>query len=735
MKTAECFPVTPEPLADATGASSPSKDTGDSLGRHLPVSAKIQPAHLGKLATVYIRQSSPHQVLHNRESRERQYALGQRAVALGWPRGSVRVVDDDQGHSGRTAEDRHGFHDLLSEVTMGHVGLVLALEISRLARSNKDWHNLLELCAIFGTLLADEDGIYDPNDSNDRLLLGLKGTISEFELITMRNRLLRGRLNKAQRGELFLQVPRGYVIGPDGQVTLDPDEQAQSVVRLIFAKFEEIGSLYGVFRYLIQNNIRLPLRGAGGSHKGELHWRRASIISLWQMLHHPSYAGAYVYGRRFRDLRRTTKTSSRPYIRWRDRDEWNVLIKDRLPAYISWAQYEQNREQLKQNRWRAPSRGTPRQGLALLPGLVVCGVCGWRLRVRYSDKDHVTYFCHRHCMQAMPKCGPGFRGRPLDELVAQQVLKALEPASVELSLKAQADLEQERQRRHRHWQQNLQRAHYDCELAERRYKSVDPAYRLVAMTLEQNWETALRQERQLQEEYDRFQRERPRQLSPEERHRILEGASDIAGLWRMSSTTPQDRQAVLRCLVDRVVVHVRADSEHVDVTIHWAGGYTSQHDLVRTVQSYARLRDIDALAKRVAVLCQQGSIAREIAKRLNAEGFRPPQGRGGFTTSIVRSFLKRQGLKIKDGSDAERLAKDEWKLADLARQLHTTIGRLTDWARRGWVHSRRTPVRRYWILWADAAEVARLKKLKARSRRGVNQYPAALTTPKQRPLK
>jgi DNA invertase Pin-like site-specific DNA recombinase len=302
-------------------------------------SPKILDLHLDRLAVVYVRQSDPQQVLNNRESRERQYALADHAAALGWPRDRVMVIDDDQGQSGRAADQRSGFQRLLAEVTMEHVGLILGIEMSRIARNNRDWHNLLEVCAVFGTILADEDGIYDPQDTNDRLLLGLKGTISKFELVTMRNRLERGRLNKAQRGELFNQVPWGYVKTSSDRVEMDPDEQVRDVIRLIFDKYGEIGTVWGVFHYLVRNNIRLGIRPFHGPNRGNLEWRRPTMLSIRQVVEHPMYAGAYAYGRRPHQRIRTATGERTRQGNWVPMEQWKVLKRDCLPAYITWERY------------------------------------------------------------------------------------------------------------------------------------------------------------------------------------------------------------------------------------------------------------------------------------------------------------------------------------------------------------------------------------------------------------
>jgi DNA invertase Pin-like site-specific DNA recombinase len=695
-------------------------------------SAKIQAEHLEKLAIVYVRQSSPQQVLENRESTARQYALAQYAEFLGWPAERVLVIDEDQGQSGKTAENRLGFQRLLAEVTMEHVGIVLGLEMSRLARSSKDWHHLFELCGIFATLLADQEGVYDANDPNDRLILGLKGIMSEMELQTMRNRLDRGRLNKAQRGEMFHGVPMGYVILSTGEVDFDPDEQAREVMQLVFDKFAELGSIYGVFHWLIRNDIRMPVRARTGAKKGQLDWRRPSIPSLAQVLRHPIYAGAYVYGRRPADPKRKL-SPAKDYRPWAPMEKWKVLIKDRLPAYISWDQYLKNRERIEHNRNGFNTPGVARRGAALLPGVLVCGNCGRHMQASYHSNHVAHYACNRQYVEATePRCY-GLSAQVIDELVSQQVLSALQPAAVELSLQAQADVERERQRLDKHWQQRRNRARYEVELAERRYQAVDPTNRLVASTLEKRWEAALREERQLQEDYDRFLSNTPLTLSGEEQARIETLAGDIPKLWNAAGATNADRKEVIRCVVERVVVLVRCDSEYLDVTIHWAGGYESRHEIVRPVATYAQLRDFDQLMNRVVQLRKAGHAAPQIAERLNAEGFYPPKRSGQFTIPVIYQLLKRRALIGNERSHDELLGEDEWWLTDLARELAMSHMKLRDWANRGWLHSRQTPIQGRWILWADKDEVARLRQLLEQSRRGVNAYTSELKTPKERP--
>src|SRR5271166_3910589 len=485
------------------------------LGRR---SAPISDRHLSKLALVYVRQSSTQQIFDHKESRERQYALADYAVSLGWPRERIVVIDEDHGRSGRTIEQRPGFQRLLAEVTLDHVGLVLGLEISRLSRSSKDWYHLLEVCAVFGTLLADQDGIYDANDSNDRLVLGLKGTMSEVELTTMRNRLERGKLHKAERGELILTVPCGYLKLPHGEVILDADEQVRAAVHLVFAQFAELGSFGKVYRYLRQHKIHMGCRVHQGPRRGELVWRPVSRALLGRMLHHPIYAGAYSYGRRRVDPKRTAASGGKVRMRYVPMSEWKALKRDRFPAYITWERYLANQQRLLENRSWPDAPGVPRAGAALLPGLLVCGACGRRMHAGYRTKAKPYYECMRRKLEGSDCCGLG--AAPLDGLVNEQLLRALAPAALELSLQAQQNIHHERERLHHHWQQRLERAAQEAQRAERQYQAVEPENRLVARSLEQRWEAALRTQGALQEEYDRFSQEQPRTLSADERARV-----------------------------------------------------------------------------------------------------------------------------------------------------------------------------------------------------------------------
>ena len=678
---------------------------------------KIQSSHWERLAIVYVRQSSPQQVLEHRESAALQYDLAQRAIVWGWPQERVLIIDEDQGQSAKWVEGRQGFQRLLAEVSLDHVGLVLGIEMSRLARSCKDWHQLLEVCALFRTLLADQDGLYDPTNYNDRLLLGLKGAMSEAELHIMQGRLHQGRLNKARRGELLNHPATGYIRVPGDQLALDPDEQVQTVVRLLFDKFEELGTVNRLLQYLVRHGIRLGIRPHYGPNRGNLEWRRPCRETLLNILHHPCYAGVYTHGRRPADPRR--KIPGRPGTgrRVASWEKCEVLIRDHHPAYITWDRFLAHQRRMADNLARTQSPGAPREGPSLLGGLVTCGKCDCRMMVRYTGSPpRVSYTCNRQQIEyAEPFC-QNLAGKVLDELIARQMLRVLEPAALELSLRAAEDSQRERDRLHQHWQQRLERASYQSDRAARQYHAVEPENRLVVRQLEHLWEEALREQRELEEAYDRFLREQPPELTDTERESIRSLAADIPALWNAPSTTAADRKTLLRHLVERVVVAVQGDSELVDVSVEWVGGYASQHQLVRPVARYEQLHHYRELLARAVQLRDEGRTMSQIAEQLNGEGWRPPKRRPTFNGPMVRALLSRRGSRgrhprLKDAVAV--LEQHEWWFPDLAERLDMPHPTLYSWLRRGWVHARQlSGVQGRWVLWADEEELDRLHRLR-----------------------
>ena len=458
-------------------------------------SGKIQPHHLERNAIVYVRQSSPQQVANNKESTARQYALVDLAVQLGWTAEQVEVIDDDQGQTGSTAEGREGFHRLLAEVSLEHVGIILGLELTRLARSNKDWHQLIELCGIFRTALADQDGLYDPGDYNDRLLLGLRGMMSEAELHVLRGRMYQAMLNKARRGDLYVWPPVGYVKLPSGEFDIDPDEQVQGVIRLILDQFDRIGTVRGVVRYMVDHDIKMPVRPHAGPNRGNLQWRRPIRDTVQTVITHPLFAGTYRYGHRQVDPRRkkTSKPGSGRVVM--DPDDYHALIPDHCPAYITLERYMRNQERVRENRAHASTKGAPREGLALLAGIAICGRCGRKMSVLYSRGRHQRYHCQigrNDCRS--PMC-QSMAGQAVDDFVAEKVLSVLEPAALEVSLRAADDLTKERQQLDATWKQQLERLEFESQRAERQYQAVEPENRLVARELEKRWEAVLKEEK------------------------------------------------------------------------------------------------------------------------------------------------------------------------------------------------------------------------------------------------
>jgi DNA invertase Pin-like site-specific DNA recombinase len=682
-------------------------------------SEKIHPWHRERLAVVYVRQSTVQQVLQHQESTRLQYGLRSRAGELGWATDRVVVIDDDLAMSATTTEGRTGFQRLVAEVSLDHVGLILGVEMSRLARSNKDWHQLLEVCALFRTLLADLDGIYDPTLYNDRLLLGLKGTMSEAELHILKQRMYQGSLSKARRGDLQFALPVGYVWDAEGTIQFDPDEQVQAVVRLLFRKFEELGTLGGLLRYLVEHQIQLGIRVREGPGKGALIWRRPNRATVQMLLKHPLYSGAYVYGRRQVDPRR--KQAARPQTGRvvMDPATWHAFLPGRGPAYISPEQYKRNQARLAANQARAAAVGAVRDGAALVAGLVVCPRCQVRLGVHYNERrTHHTYDCvERRTHYGEPLC-QHVPGPCLDTFVSQQVLAALEPASLELSLTAAERVEQDRAELDRLWQQRRERAAYDAERAARQYHAVEPEHRLVARSLERAWEAKLAAQQELDEAYHRFASQQPRVLTAQERDAIRCLATDIPGLWSAPTTTAADRKAIIRQVVERVVVAVQGRSERVAVRIDWVGGGYTEGTLLRDIARLADLSYSPQLCARVRGLTEAGLSASAMAEQLHAEGYRPARQQARLGLPQVTELQRRLGLRACHPHRRDRpgLNPDEWWSSDLADRLELSRSSLHRWIQLGWVRARREDGRlRRWIVWADAVELARLQQLQQRS--------------------
>src|SRR5580700_9948053 len=515
---------------------------------------KITEQHRHKPAYVYLRQSTPGQVRHHRESTERQYALREKAQELGWNQAAIHVLDHDLGISGAQMAGREDFKTLVADVSMGQVGAVFALEASRLARSNLDWHRLLELCALTETLVIDEDGCYDPADFNDGLLLGLKGTMAQAELHFLRARLQGGKLNKAKKGELRFPLPVGYGYDEQGRIILDPDEEVRGAVGLVFRLFRETGSAYAVMQRFVQGALRFPKRAYGGAWDGKIVWGRLSHSRVLGMLKNPSYAGMYVFGR----YQYRREISPQGEIRQRMHavamPDWRVSLKQHHEGYITLEEFFQNQQRLEKNRTNGEAMvlsGPAREGLALLQGLLLCGNCGRALTVRYLGNGGIypCYLCNRLRREGLAsKDCMSFRCDLLDAAIADEVLKALHPAEIELALAALEELESRDRTISHQWQMRLERAEYEAALAERRYQEVDPSQRLVAGTLERRWNDALLSVEDLKKQYADFEQQEARVATPEQKEKVLALARDLPRVWHARTTHAKDRKRMLRLL-------------------------------------------------------------------------------------------------------------------------------------------------------------------------------------------
>jgi DNA invertase Pin-like site-specific DNA recombinase len=678
-------------------------------------SRKVTPEHLDKRAVVYVRQSSTHQVHHNTGSTQAQYGLAARAKALGWPDDRVEIIDEDLGKSGASAVTRSGFQRIVADVTLGHVGIVLGVDVSRLARSCRDWYQLLEVCALFRTLIGDLDGTYDPGLYNDRLLLGLKGTMSEAELHVMRQRMSAGKLAKARHGELIQQLPAGYVRTPAGQVVKEPDEQVRHAIEAVFETFERVGTAAGTQKQLLAAGVLLPARLRSGPSKGSLSWRVPRIGTVHRILRNPTYTGAFVFGQRSMDHRRKVpgKEASGKVVR--PMEQWQVLLKDQHPGYITWEQYLANIKRLRDNRLIA--KGTVRKGPSLCAGLVRCGHCGWRMQVRYvNNGNSLQYWCSR--FSDMPDEGrcQSFAGDVLDDRIGELVLEALEPAALELSLRVAEDIAQ-REAAARPWMHRLERARYETQRKRRQYDAVEPENRLVARTLEAEWEEALRNERLLQEEYERFIAQRPATLSEGERFKIRALAADLPAVWRSNTTTAADRKEIIRLLIDEVRATVIEQSQQMDVQVTWQGGYVTSTTVARPVKRLEQLSYLPELVARTVELYNGGATAAQVADALNAEGWKPASRRPKFSAHMVATVLERHNGPLRRNRDSVGCQAgrrtDEWTMRDLAEQVGLPRVTVTVWAREGRLKARKAAKdgRGTWLVWADDAELRRIKEM------------------------
>jgi len=557
--------------------------------------SKITPDHVRRSAIVYVRQSSTTQVENNRESTARQYQLAERAVSLGWRRDQVKVIDEDLGITGSGMAERAGFARMIAEVALGLVGIVLGLEVSRLARNNADWYRLLDLCGLTHTLIGDADGIYHPGLFNDRLVLGLKGTMSEAELHVLRARLLGGIRNKAARGELHRGLPVGLVRGEaDGEVLKHPDEAVQAAIRAVFERFAELGSARRVWLWFRSQGLRFPLHS---NTLTDLRWVAPTYTKIHQVLTNPFYAGVYVYGRTQQTCYLDEAGRVRKRIKLRARADWPVFIRDHHLGYIDWETFEANQKRLGQNIRPRPhqSGGAVREGAALLQGLAVCGHCGRRLAVHYNGRNSTPGY---HCAGKNIVNGRGeyclnIGGVQIDAAIAEAFLAALVPAGLEASLEAIKQFEADHETALAQFRRDVERARYNAQRAERRYRAVDPENRLVARGLEAEWESALQELKSAESELSNREHARPRSLTREEREAILSLGKDLKKVWSAPTTSDRDRKELLRTLLEDVTLRVERDNYKAHLTLRWRGGHFSELDVPLPRSHPAPIRTTD----------------------------------------------------------------------------------------------------------------------------------------------
>jgi DNA invertase Pin-like site-specific DNA recombinase len=665
---------------------------------------KVTATHLARNAYLYVRQSTLRQVLNNTESGARQYSLRQRAIALGWAADQVVVIDCDQGHSGASAADREGFQRLVAEVGMGRAGIVLGLEVSRLARNNADWHRLLELCSIGGTLILDEDGLYDPCDFNDRLLLGLKGTMSEAELHFIRARLRGGALSKARRGELVMPLPVGLVYDPAGHVVLDPDAGVSQAVHHLFATFARTGSARAVVQSFAAEGLRFPVRVRKGPRKGELAWESLKHWRVLRTLHNPRYAGAFFYGRH------RWGPGSNGKATWVEvpKDQWIALIPDAHPGYITWETFEANQRQLRESaqaRGAERKAGPAREGPALLQGLAVCGNCGRHMTVGYHTRggvEHTEYRCMAEAIQAGVRRCQVVPGDGVDEAVSALLLDTLTPMALEVSLSVQAELEARAGEADRLRQTHVERAQTHAELARRRYLGVDPGNRLVADALEADWNEALRCLREAQDGYDRAAAAAEAALSEERKAKVRALAGDFPALWSDPATPQRERKRMIRLLVEDVTLS-RSDAIHAHV--RFRGGQTASLTVPIPPKAWQTWQtNPDTVALLDSLLDRHTDAG--VAEALNQAGHRSGKGKP-FSSHIVLDLRRGYGLP----SHYERLrAAGMLTIDEMAVRLGVHAGTIKAWRQAGVLVGHLGDDKKRWLFEAPTPGDPRLVK-------------------------
>ncbi len=648
-------------------------------------SLKVQPHHLERAAYLYIRQSSMRQVVENIESTKRQYALRARATALGWPDSRVVVIDSDQGESGASAARREGFQRLVTDVGMGRAGIVMGLEVSRLARNNADWHRLLEICALAETLILDEDGVYDPIDFNDRLLLGLKGTMSEAELHVLKARLRGGILNKARRGEYRCVLPTGLVYEEAGDIILDPDSQIRETIAYFFETFSRVGSAHQTVKVFRNEGLLFPSRIRNHGDV-KVVFRPLTASTAMRTLHNPRYAGAYAYGRR----RYGRTADGKKILRKRDCDEWLACILDAHPGYITWDRYQENLGILETNGrgYEVARQSPPREGSALLQGRAVCGRCGRHLRVRYVSRRGGTeswYVCDRASnAKTEPNC-QSIAGRPIDEAVGTLVVERMTPTAVELALEIRREIEARHQEADQLRRRAIERAQVDADLAQRRYMMVDPGNRLVADTLEADWNGKLRALTQAREDRESHRHDDQVAVDDAIRDRLVAMTTDFQRLWADPATASRERKRMLAHIIEDVTLIKLPAEGSTKIHVRFKGGKFETLTTLNPKSSAQQVKTPSELVTLVDQLLDE-HVYSEIAGLLNEQGHSPGgsarRGRRNerFTSLRVAYLVHRYGMRSRYDRLRDRGMLTKTEMADRLGIHEETLVR---WAKHG----------------------------------------------------
>lgn len=606
---------------------------------------KVTASHLKRQAYCYVRQSTLKQVFENTESTKRQYALRERAITLGWPVVQIVTVDSDLGETATSIADRQGFQKLMTEVSLGRVGLVMGLEVSRLARNNADWARLLEMCAITDTLILDEDGIYDPTNFNDRLLLNMKGTFSEVELHVLKSRLRGGALNKARRGEFKTRLPTGFVYDHNDKVILDPDKQVQQTFRLFFDIFKRAGSAFSAVKAFGKDDMKFPFRSYREPNKGDLQWQRLTYSRALTILKNPRYAGAYYYGRH---RSRKNVDGSTTFFQV-PQDEWIVLIKDAHPAYITWDQYEQNIRRIQQNAiaYNNIDRKTPpREGPCLLQGLAVCGRCGQRMTIRYKyrrkGRIDPAYLCQRNRIERYEDSCQYIPGAGVDEAISRLIIESVTPLTLEVALEVQRELQIRFNEADKLRKQQLERVEYEANLARRRFMQIDPDNRLVADTLEAEWNEKLRNLQQAKDYYEKHRQLDSAKLKKEQQKEILNLARDFPKLWKNPKTPPREKKRMIRFLIEDVTM-IKGD----EITLHvrFKGGAKKTLKIPLPPKGWQHALTDPEIVKLVDDLLNDHNYS-EIATILNERGYKSGTGLQ-FDRKIITGIRRSYDLRTR----------------------------------------------------------------------------------------